>query len=109
MLLMYLASFKDYSRKDMCNSLLLIMEVRTRLGPVVFPFTLGVFHIKILVFDLFFMLHEFIYLFLLVDIVYLVLHKEMAENFSCLLEYCEFTLTSGIKARLIISEISCVN
>ena len=43
--------------------------------------------------DLFFLLHEFIYLLLLVDITYLVLYKEMVEKFLCLLEYCEFTLT----------------
>ena len=40
-----------------------------------------------------FLLDEFIYLLLLVDIAYLVLHKEMVEKFWCLLEYCEFTLT----------------
>ena len=33
----------------------------------------------------------------------------MVENFLCLLEYCEFTITSGIRAKLIISGISCVN
>ena len=69
------------------------MEVWTGLGPVIFPFALRVFRVNILVSDLFFMLHEFIYLLLLVDITYLVLHKEMVEKFWCLLEYCEFTLT----------------
>ena len=76
---------------------------------MIFPFALRVFHVKILVSDLFFMLHEFIYLLLLVDIPYLVLYKEMVEKFWYLLEYCEFTITSGIRARLIISGISCVN
>ena len=51
--LMYLATFRDYSRKDKCNSLLLIVEDWTELGLVVFPFALGVFHVKILVSDLF--------------------------------------------------------
>ena len=53
-LLMYLVASRDYSREDKCNPLLLIVEVWTGLDPVVFPIALGVFHIKILVFDLFF-------------------------------------------------------
>ena len=44
--------------------------------------------------DFFFLLHEFIYLLLLVAIAHLILHKEMVENFCCLLEYYQFTLTS---------------
>ena len=40
---MYLAASKDYSREDRCNPLLLIMEVWTGLGPVVFPLALGGF------------------------------------------------------------------
>ena len=36
--LMYLAASKDYFRKDKCNALLLILEVWTGLGLVVFPF-----------------------------------------------------------------------
>ena len=42
-LLMYLVASRDYSREDRCNPLLLIVEVWTRLGPMVFPFALGGF------------------------------------------------------------------
>ena len=90
-LLMYLAAFRDYSREDKCNPLLLIVEVWTGLGPVVFPFTLGGFPCKNSGVWFIFLLHEFIYLLFLV--VILILHKEMVEKSWCLLEYCEFTLT----------------
>ena len=96
MLLMYLAASKDYSREDKCNLLLLIMEVWTGLGPVVFPFALGGFSHKNSNVWFIFLLHEFIYLLLVVAITYLILHKEKVEKFRCLLEYCEFTLTQLI-------------
>ena len=47
---------------------------------MVFPFTLGGFPRKNSGVWFIFLLHEFIYLLLLVDIVYLVLHKEMVEK-----------------------------
>ena len=92
-LLMYLVVFRDYSRQDKCNPLLLIVEFWTGLGPVVFPFTLGVFPRKNSGVWFIFPLHEFIYLLLLVAITYLILYKEMVEKFWYLLEYSEFTLT----------------
>ena len=108
-LLVYLATSKDYSRKDRCNPLLLIVEVWTELSPVVFPFALRGFPHKNFGVWIIFLLHEFIYLFLLVAITYLILHKEIVEKIWCLLEYGEFTLTSGIRAKLISSGISSVN
>ena len=51
----------------------------------------------------------FIYFLPLVAITYLILHKEMVEKFWCLLKYSEFTLISGIRAKLISCGISCVN
>ena len=44
--LMDLAASKDYFRKDRCNALLLILEVWTGLGLVVFPFAFGGFPSK---------------------------------------------------------------
>ena len=46
MLLMYLTAFRDYSREDKCNLLLLIVDVLTGLDPVVFPIALGGFPCK---------------------------------------------------------------
>ena len=74
-----------------------------------FPFALKGFPRKNYGVRFIFLLHEFICLLLLVVIAYLILHKEMVEKSWCLLEYCEFTLTSGIGAKLISSGISCVN
>ena len=92
-LLMYLIAYKDYSREDGCNPLLLIVKVWAGLGPMVFPFALGGFPRKNYGVWFIFPLHEFIYLLLLVVITYLILNKEMVEKSWCLLEYCEFTLT----------------
>ena len=76
---------------------------------MVFPFALGGFPRKKFGVWFIFPLHQFIYLLLLVAITYLILYKEIVEKSWCLLEYCEFTLTSGIKAKLVSSGISCVN
>ena len=78
---MYLAAFRDYSKKDKCNPLLLIVEVWTGVGPVVFFFASEGFPLKNSSVWFIFLLHEFIYLFLLVAITYLILHKEMVEKF----------------------------
>ena len=77
---MYLEAFKDHSREDRCNPLLLIVEVWTGLGPVVFPFALGGFPRKNYGVWFIFPLHEFIYLLLLFYINYLILHKERVEK-----------------------------
>ena len=90
--LMYLIVSKYYSKKDSCNPLLLITNVWTRLNPVGFSFELEGFSCKNSDVWFIFLLYEFIYLLLLVDITYLVLHKEMIEKLWCLLKYCEFTL-----------------
>ena len=90
---MYLVAFRDYFREDRCNPLLLIVEVWTELGPVVFSLALGGFPSKNFGVWFIFSLHEFIYLLLLVTITYLILYKEMVEKSWCLLEYCEFTIT----------------
>ena len=58
-----------------------------------FPFALKGFPRKNYGVRFIFLLHEFICLLLLVVIAYLILHKEMVENFCCLLEYYQFTLT----------------
>ena len=92
-LLMYLTTSRYYFRKDKCNSLLLIMEVWTGLGPMVFRFVLGGFPSKNSGVWFIFLFYEFIYLLMLVAITYLILHKEMVEKFYYLLEYCGFTLT----------------
>ena len=76
---------------------------------MVFPFTLRGFPRKNFGVRFIFPLHGFIYLLLLVVITYLISHKEMVEKSWCLLEYCKFTLTSGIKDKLISSGISSVN
>ena len=81
MLLMYLAAYRDYFRKDSCNSLLLIVEIWTGLDLVVFLFAFEGFSCKNSYVWFIFLLNEFIYLLLLVDIVYLVLHKEMVGKF----------------------------
>ena len=70
-LLMHLVSSRDYSREDRCNPLLLIVEVWTKLGPVVFPFTLGSFPRKNSSVWFLFPLHEFIYLFIAASCYYL--------------------------------------
>ena len=80
MLLIYLATSRDYSRKDRYNPLLLIVEVWIGLGLVIFSFASEGFSRKNFGVWFIFLLHEFIYLFLLGDIAYLVLHKEMVEN-----------------------------
>ena len=108
MFLMYLTA-SNYSREDRCNPLLLIVEVWIRLSPMVFLFAFGGFPRKNSSVWFIFLLHEFIYLLLLVTITYLILHKEMVEKSWGLLEYCEFTLTSGIRTKLISNGISCVN
>ena len=95
-LLMYLAASRDYSREYMCNPLLSIVEVWTELGSVVFSFTLDRFPCKNSGVWFIFLLHEFIYLLMLVSIAYLILHKEIVEKLWCLLEYCEFTLTNNL-------------
>ena len=59
---------------------------------MVFPFhQIGGFPLKKILVS--FLLHGFIYLFMLVAIAYLILNKERVEKLWCLLEYCEFTLT----------------
>ena len=73
----YLITFFRGSR---CNLLLLIVEVWTRLGPVVFPFALRGFPCKYSGLWFIFPLHEFIYVLLLVAITYLILYKEMVEK-----------------------------
>ena len=89
--LMYLTASKYYSRKDRYNPLLLIIEDWTVLDHVIFPFALMVLHNIWFIF----LLHEFIYALLLVDIAYLVLYKEIVEKLWCLLEYREFTQTNN--------------
>ena len=90
---MYLEISRDYSRKDMYNLLLFIMEIWIELGLVVFPFALRGFPHKNSGVWFIFLLHKLIYLLQLVDIAYLVLHEEKVKKFWYLLEYCEFTLT----------------
>ena len=63
---------------------------------MVFPFALGGFSHKNSSVSFIFLLHEFIYLLLVIAITYLILHKENVEKFWRLLEYCEFTLTQLI-------------
>ena len=77
---MYLEAYRDYSREDRYNPLLLIVEVWIGLGPLVFPFALGGFPHKSYGVWFIFPLHEFIYLLLLVAITYLILHKEIVEK-----------------------------
>ena len=73
---MYLVASRDYSIKDRCNSLLLIVEVWTGIGPVVFSFALRGFLRKNSRVLFIFLLHEFIYLLLLIVIAYLILYKK---------------------------------
>ena len=63
---------------------LLIVEVWTGLGPVVFLFALGGFPHKKFWCLIYFLLDEFNYFLLLIDIAYLVLHKERVEKLWCL-------------------------
>ena len=107
-LLMYLATSRDYFRENRYNPVLLIVEVWIWLGHVVFPFALGGFPRKNYCIWFIFLLHEFMYLLLLVAITYLILHKEMVEKFWCLLEYCEFTLIEIIKANMIKTNIRMI-
>ena len=75
-----LVASRDYSREDKCNPLLLIVEIWTGLGPVVFPFALGGFPRKNSSIWFIFLLHEFIYLLIVVAITYWIFHKEMVEK-----------------------------
>ena len=101
-LLMYLAAFIDYFRKDKCNPLLLIVEVWTELGLVVFLFALEGFPCKNYGIWFIFLLHEFIYLLLLVVSTYLILHKEIVKKSWYLLKYCEFTLTFVMRMKVLM-------
>ena len=75
-----LVASRDYSREDKCNPLLLIVEIWTGLGPMVFPFALGGFPRKNSSIWFIFLLHEFIYLLIVVAITYWIFHKEMVEK-----------------------------